>query len=35
MHWYDGILEVSVHDEVGVGQPHLVVMMNGIQIFVV
>jgi hypothetical protein len=31
MHRYDGIIfEITMHDEVRVGQPHFVVVMNGI-----
>lgn len=35
MHWYDGIIfEVAVHDEVRVGEPHLVIVVNGVEKFV-
>jgi hypothetical protein len=32
MHWYDGILKITVHDEVSVGQPNVFVVVNGVEI---
>lgn len=32
VHGYDGIIfEIAMHDEIRVGQPHLVVMMDGVE----
>lgn len=34
MHRNDGIFEISMHDKVRVGQPDILVMMNGVKKFI-
>jgi hypothetical protein len=35
MHRDNGIIfEITMHDEVGVGQPHFVIVMNGVEKFI-
>lgn len=34
MHGHNRLLKVAVHDEVRVGQPDVLVMVDGIQVFV-
>jgi hypothetical protein len=34
MHRYDGIFEITMHDKVRVGEPNILMMMNGVKKFI-
>jgi hypothetical protein len=34
MHRYDGIFEITMHDKVRVGEPNILMMVNGVEKFI-